>query len=234
LPSSDIIAIQTAEFAVHRDDPAMTCPQDISPPPLPHLTEYRLLRLGIAAALGGIVAVLALLSGWNTIDTASVLPQGWTRHGLWRLTEEIQAYAKTNGTLPQKLEDVKNVDVLLDGWKRPFLYTVNGTNFMLLSLGKDGKPGGTGLDCDLTNWDSKPVESKPTLEQFLFEMPSQGMILAAVVSGIMTSVLTWCLIRPKDFYSRFKVGLILKITITVLAAGFIAMCMTALHIPSGH
>jgi general secretion pathway protein G len=42
----------------------------------------------------------------------------------------------------------------LDPWGRPFLYQQPGTNseMDLFSYGKDGRPGGTGEDADVTNW----------------------------------------------------------------------------------
>ncbi len=41
-----------------------------------------------------------------------------------------------------------------DPWGRPYLYKVPGTKgeFDLISYGKDGKPGGTGEDADITNF----------------------------------------------------------------------------------
>jgi general secretion pathway protein G len=42
-----------------------------------------------------------------------------------------------------------------DPWGRPYVYQQPGTHggdFDLQSYGKDGRPGGTGEDADLTNW----------------------------------------------------------------------------------
>ena len=43
-----------------------------------------------------------------------------------------------------------------DPWGRPYIYRMPGdsfpTGFDLLSYGKDGKPGGTGEDQDVTSW----------------------------------------------------------------------------------
>jgi general secretion pathway protein G len=43
--------------------------------------------------------------------------------------------------------------VPLDPWGKPYLYRVPGTkgDFDLLSLGKDGQPGGSGEDADILN-----------------------------------------------------------------------------------
>ena len=45
--------------------------------------------------------------------------------------------------------------VPLDPWGHPYLYAQPGTHqndFDLLSYGRDGAPGGTGEDADITNW----------------------------------------------------------------------------------
>jgi general secretion pathway protein G len=41
-----------------------------------------------------------------------------------------------------------------DPWGRPYIYLSPGEHgeFDLSSLGKDGRPGGTGEDADITNW----------------------------------------------------------------------------------
>lgn len=40
-------------------------------------------------------------------------------------------------------------EVPLDPWGNPYSYAATGGGFTLMSLGKDGKPGGEGLDADL-------------------------------------------------------------------------------------
>jgi len=46
----------------------------------------------------------------------------------------------------------------LDPWGRPYVYKspgeVNPTSYDLLSYGRDGQPGGTGEDADVTSWQS--------------------------------------------------------------------------------
>jgi general secretion pathway protein G len=47
----------------------------------------------------------------------------------------------------------------LDPWSRPYVYKapgeVNAESYDLLSLGRDGQPGGTGEDADVTSWGSR-------------------------------------------------------------------------------
>ena len=48
-------------------------------------------------------------------------------------------------------------DVPADPWGRPYLYrspgTANPETYDLLTLGRDGREGGTGEDADVTSWD---------------------------------------------------------------------------------
>jgi general secretion pathway protein G len=45
-------------------------------------------------------------------------------------------------------------NVPLDPWGKPYVYKQPGEHgeYDLLSYGKDGRPGGTGEDADITNW----------------------------------------------------------------------------------
>jgi len=56
--------------------------------------------------------------------------------------------------IPKNLKDVEGVkeDQLVDGWNREFIFEVPGPGdspFDIISLGRDGKEGGTGRDKDL-------------------------------------------------------------------------------------
>jgi len=45
----------------------------------------------------------------------------------------------------------------LDPWGRPYAYKspgqLNADSYDLLSLGRDGQPGGSGEDADVTSWE---------------------------------------------------------------------------------
>jgi general secretion pathway protein G len=70
-----------------------------------------------------------------------------TEQGLNALTERPQSEPKWNGPYLQKA-------VPLDPWGKPYQYKAPGEHgeFDLWSFGKDGQPGGTGEDADITNW----------------------------------------------------------------------------------
>ena len=69
-----------------------------------------------------------------------------TEQGLDALMQRPQNEPKWNGPYLRK-------SVPLDPWGRPYQYRTPGEkgDFDLLSLGKDGAPGGSGEDADLSN-----------------------------------------------------------------------------------
>ena len=72
-----------------------------------------------------------------------------TEEGLQGLVE--QPNAEPNWAGPY----LKKKDLPKDPWGRPYVYQqpgTHGSDFDLFSYGKDGRPGGTGEDADITNW----------------------------------------------------------------------------------
>jgi len=69
-----------------------------------------------------------------------------TELGLKALVERPASEPKWSGPYLRK-------DVPLDPWGKPYVYKLPGEKgeFDLLSYGKDGQPGGTGENADLTN-----------------------------------------------------------------------------------
>lgn len=71
-----------------------------------------------------------------------------TEEGLAALNTPPQGITNWGGPYLKK-------DVPLDPWGHPYVYGSPGTHqndFDLLSYGRDGQPGGTGEDADITNW----------------------------------------------------------------------------------
>ena len=92
-----------------------------------------------------VMVIIGLLAGF-------VAPRYFSQVGKSRVKAaraQIDSLDKAREILLQ-LPSVK-----LDPWGHPYVYAQPGTHqndFDLLSYGRDGKPGGTGEDADLTNW----------------------------------------------------------------------------------
>lgn len=70
------------------------------------------------------------------------------------LHQFVEEYRNKKGTLPTTLVQLGELKsritkTPLDPWSRPYQYQVEGTDFRIFSLGKDGKPGGSGPDADI-------------------------------------------------------------------------------------
>jgi hypothetical protein len=154
-------------------------------------------------------------------------------------------YQQETGRLPASLEDLCGMegsdrfglfvgDDFLDGWRRPFIYATDGTTCTVTSLGRDGKPGGVGLNCDLTQADPDPPESRPTLHQFLFDCSTGGIVATCVFTGVIASILGWVLTKPAMLDWKGAFLLTVRLAATALGAVLVAMVLAVLHIPSGH
>ena len=82
----------------------------------------------------------------------------------------IEKYKQNTGKLPEKLEDLLNCPAgleniwqgpylvkkiqLYDTWDNPYIYQIkqnDPNSYVLISYGKDGKPGGKGYKADIYN-----------------------------------------------------------------------------------
>ena len=76
-----------------------------------------------------------------------------TQQGLEALTSKPET-----GRAPAKYREggyLEQKKIPLDPWGNPYIYVSPGIHgdFDLISLGADGKEGGSGKDADITNWD---------------------------------------------------------------------------------
>ena len=113
----------------------------------------------VVVLIGGIVAFAAsrILGGGDRAKAKLAVSQVQT------LAEKVQQYESDTGALPDALNQLVTSDAsgslgpyaktaeLNDPWNHPFEYKVPGENkpFDLMSLGKDGKAGGTSVDADI-------------------------------------------------------------------------------------
>jgi len=135
------------------------------------------IRVAIATNVGLLVAAIAIAVAWRDIgDMSRVRSEQWaTRQVISDIRKSLQMYRGAGKPLPKSLEEFRGPGgefVVqfrrdergrpLDGWGRPFLYSVEGSEYVVTSLGRDGKLGGAGLDCDLSNLREWPKEAVPT------------------------------------------------------------------------
>jgi Type II secretion system (T2SS), protein G len=102
-----------------------------------------------------ISALLLLLPSCQSFPLIDVIPaQNLTQTRLVVTFGRIQTFWNQHGKVPRhatELADEKDRDCsTMDGWGREFIWVSDGkTRVKVLSLGRDGKLGGTGEDADL-------------------------------------------------------------------------------------
>ena len=70
-----------------------------------------------------------------------------------RLPNALDELVNKPGDCPNWLEGgyLKGKTVPKDPWGRDYVYKVQGSSFEIISLGADGKEGGTGVDADISS-----------------------------------------------------------------------------------
>jgi hypothetical protein len=111
-----------------------------------------LLVSGTLTCMSGVFLLAASCQSCRIVDT--IPPQNLTETRLLVTYNRIQNFWNEHGRVPTKpaeLPDVKNRDCsMADGWGRELNWKSDGTSKVKVwSLGRDGKPGGTGEDADL-------------------------------------------------------------------------------------
>ena len=126
---------------------------------------FTLLEMLAVIVLLGIVGVIVARSVSGRVDTGK-----WDagKIGVTKLDQDVQAYALDNGSPPQSLQDLitkplnapawngpyaKPAD-LVDPFGHPYGYAYPGKHgqYDIIFYGRDGKPGGEGIDRDYGNW----------------------------------------------------------------------------------
>ena len=123
-----------------------------------------------------IIAMLAALVGPRVLGSLGSSKIKATRIQLETLSATVEAFHLDTGRFPTQAEGLqvlvdnpekapiknwrgpylKKNKVPVDEWGNPFIYEIPSKHkmpFDIYSLGADGKPGGTGDDADLGNWD---------------------------------------------------------------------------------
>ena len=221
------------------DPPAVVSP--------PESTPGFLARTAVAVACGCAVTLIATVVAWHNLARAPGLRyrQWITSYALTDIAQMTAEFRRTNGVPPRALADLiaahpqalafrRNPAGPVDGWGRPFLVSPSATAFTVTSLGRDGRPGGAGLDSDLTTDQPDPMGMCVTLRQFVFETPSAGMLLTCLLSGVATLVLCWKLAKPLPNRRTWLIKLLVSLPATLIGAVIVAAFLAAFHVPNGH
>ena len=108
-----------------------------------------------------VILVLVLVIGgglaawWYVRQFITIIPpESLTYNSMHMIKRRILRYARTNNKLPRTLDALPVIqgysDRLTDAWAERILYHINDdSSITLTSYGKDGRPGGAGLNADM-------------------------------------------------------------------------------------
>jgi type II secretory pathway pseudopilin PulG len=214
--------------------------------------KRRLIRHGPIAILCGVVvaAILNVAAWYNLRDQRNVCRrQGNTRMTLHMIAQQIEDYRKKHGELPDALANVPDLRGSWtdpggppeDEWGRPLHYKVSGSGFELSSDGRDGRPGGVGLDADLFHDDRNHERSLPTFSQYFGEDDSAEVdrgrfFFAGLLAGGIVALMTFDSLKDFDTPEKaWRPAYLLCYAIAIIGiASLVGVFLLPLHIPSGH
>lgn len=126
---------------------------------------FTLLEMLAVIVLIGIVGAIVVRQVGSSVDKGKY---GAGKAQLLTLSQAVDSYALDNGSPPAQLQDLVakpanasnwqgpyvKPSLLKDPWGHEFGYKYPGEhgNYDLIFYGRDGKPGGSGYDADVGNW----------------------------------------------------------------------------------
>lgn len=197
-----------------------------------------LIRLLAAAAVGAVACIAYLCAYYDQRG----FHDRWGEHVEYQLDslqEAVEKHRETTNRLPADLSELKDVKEkrfqvdnagrVVDVWRHPVQYQVEGDRFTLYSFGWDGRAGGEGIDADIFPHSAGRPRESPTLYQFTMTLPTQGVQWTCFAAGVCVGLV--CLKPSKN---RLGAGFLTVVGITAVGAIFFAVAISFLHVPSGH
>jgi general secretion pathway protein G len=201
-----------------------------------------LLRVLIAIGVGLVVCGISLFVAWqNARDADAFTEQALTRHLLRQFSQTITQYQRVFHAAPRSMEELlamtngfQGSPLMIDGWERPFLFSSDGTNCLITSYGRDGRPGGIGLDSDLTSRSWRTKVSLATFLQFLQAQSTRKMTASCILCGGLAFLLSLFTIKTSELKGSGLIIVATKLGATIIGAVIVASIISVFHIPSGH
>ncbi len=117
---------------------------------------FTLVELMVVIVILGLLATIVIINVVPALDTASAQK---ARTDIQTIDGAVQQYYVDNRRYPTTREGLAALRPYLrrvanDPWNRPYVYAAPGRNgqpYTVMSLGADGREGGTGTDADIAN-----------------------------------------------------------------------------------
>jgi hypothetical protein len=195
-------------------------------------------RALLAIGVGLTVTSVALVADWCRYrqEIGAYDQQGPTRQRLDDAQLCVERYHRLHDRWPSSFEELASTPECAspteDQWRNPLRLEMRDRSMVVVSLGRDGKPGGAGIDADLVSGELHSIRPL-TLNEFLIDQPAGGMTDTCALAGALAFVLT--LYLSWNPHSR---TVAIQLALCTAFAVFAAVVMSALHlpheIPEGH
>ena len=211
--------------------------------------RFNVMRGCLSLLIASVITATSYITAWHELrgNTKFVQDQHATLNAMHRLTAYLEEHSRKTEAYPTTLKELSlsddDPDLRVaasgnptDAWGHDYQFRVTEKTFELSSLGRDGKPGGVGLDADLDHRQSpydSTEEMRLTFQQFATDIDTSRIKRGCLILGGISSVVIFSLLGD---YSRRTSSLQLALSIAITIAGSIvmAMFMSALHIPNHH
>jgi hypothetical protein len=211
------------------------------------------MRLAVSLVTAALVFVLAYLSAWVSRAGAPIAMGNdyaliSMRTHFLVIQKAISDYAAENGHYPTSLDELARGNInglqldesgkiaIYDAWGNPWQYERTGEGYRLYSLGRDGQPGGVGLDADIEPDSRGSFCIELTLGQFLFEARGAGkLFIAAFVASLFAGLGCYLTGTPGTKWLPGRITLVLlQIGVMTVIALFVSFFLTVLYLIGDH
>ena len=150
----------------------------------------------------------------------------------------VEDFVNKHGRYPDSFDELPINERDYDPWGHPYLFEKTKDGFKVHSLGRDGKPGGVGLDADFELDPEGKVFIEPTFFQFFFQGKlSFTLFWTAFVSSLcagMTCYLAgWSAKNTLSGKTRIFISAAVIIIVALGIATFLVACYAGI-LGSGH
>ncbi len=209
--------------------------------PLPRST-----RLRLALATAAMILVTTYLASWVAMGRVGTMHYPVVIQTIGQMKSiqlRLSEHRKTHGEYPASLRNMVNGEtthdtIFQDVWGHPFCYAHTDGGFELYSLGRDGKPGGRGLDADIHADDATALERRLPLAQFVFQTTgSFAVLVVAVLASVCVGAVSYVSTTPRKTDLVTQQRLTRTIVIQVISAAVIAVFLAIFYVAasqSGH
>jgi hypothetical protein len=196
----------------------------------------------VAVATALTVFILVYLAAWSELKQ-QVAVGDIAPHWVERMCSDFQEmrkalsdFALQHGHYPELLEEVPELKdrEFRDGWDHPYQYRKTENGFSLMSLGRDGKPGGAGLDADIDSG-VQFIRFQPTLSQFLYESAGSRTLFKVAIAASCFAGITCYMAsaRREKPYLTAAVSLT-SVAVTVVGSVLVSIALLSIYLFENH